>query len=225
MDLLFQRMPKLARFMMLGIMCMFIAPFGMLIAKWATLISFVETNSFVLILLLAFGSGATFMFWAKWLGKLTGIAGEPEDVELTVHKSEWAALYLMAGLIIAVCVLLPVISSCIVEPYIASMFGVPAQGVGQDNLWIASVLVAFVAIVLFGGLRHSRQKKVDVYLSGVGTDFATRTYVNSMGGQTQATARNLYLDPLFGEGRLKVAGEVICTVLIVIAFIASGVLF
>ncbi len=225
MDLLFQRMPKLARFMMLGIMCMFIAPFGMLIAKWATLISFVETNSFVLILLLAFGSGATFMFWAKWLGKLTGIAGEPEDVELTVHKSEWAALYLMAGLIIAVCVLLPVISSCIVEPYIASMFGVPAQGVGQDNLWIASVLVAFVAIVLFGGLRHSRQKKVDVYLSGVGTDFATRTYVNSMGGQTQATARNLYLEPLFGEGRLKVAGEVICTVLIVIAFIASGVLF
>jgi ech hydrogenase subunit A len=225
MDLLFQRMPKLARFMMLGIMCMFIAPFGMLIAKWATLISFVETNSFVLILLLAFGSGATFMFWAKWLGKLTGIAGEPEDVELTVHKSEWAALYLMAGLIIAVCVLLPVISSCIVEPYIASMFGVPAQGVGQDNLWIASVLVAFVAIVLFGGLRHSRQKKVDVYLSGVGTDFATRTYVNSMGGQTQATARNLYLEPLFGEGRLKVAGEVICSVLIVIAFIASGVLF
>ncbi len=225
MDLLFQRMPKLARFMMLGIMCMFIAPFGMLIAKWATLISFVETNSFVLILLLAFGSGATFMFWAKWLGKLTGIAGEPEDVELTVHKSEWAALYLMAGLIIAVCVLLPVISSCIVEPYIASMFGVPAQGVGQDNLWIASVLVAFVAIVLFGGLRHSRQKKVDVYLSGVGTDFGTRTYVNSMGGQTQATARNLYLEPLFGEGRLKVAGEVICTVLIVIAFIASGVLF
>ena len=40
MDLLFERMPRLARFMMLGILCMFIAPFGMLLAKWATLVSF-----------------------------------------------------------------------------------------------------------------------------------------------------------------------------------------
>ena len=87
MDLLFERMPRLARFMMLGIMCMFVAPFGMLIAKWATLVSFIETGNVALIILLAFGSAATFMFWAKWLGKLSGIAGEPQNVELSVHKS------------------------------------------------------------------------------------------------------------------------------------------
>ncbi len=56
--------------MMLGIMIMFIAPFGMLIAKWATLVSFVDTNQVALLIILAFGSAATFMFWAKWLGKL-----------------------------------------------------------------------------------------------------------------------------------------------------------
>ena len=67
MDLLFDRMPRLARFMMLGIMCMFIAPFGMLLAKWATLVSFVDTRQVALIIILAFGSAATFMFWAKWL--------------------------------------------------------------------------------------------------------------------------------------------------------------
>ena len=48
MDLLFERMPRLARFMMLGIMCMFIAPFGMLIAKWATLQSFIEGGQILL---------------------------------------------------------------------------------------------------------------------------------------------------------------------------------
>ena len=79
MDLLFDRMPRLARFMMLGIMCMFIAPFGMLLAKWATLVSFVDTRQVALIIILAFGSAATFMFWAKWLGKLSGIAGERGD--------------------------------------------------------------------------------------------------------------------------------------------------
>ena len=101
MDLLFERMPRLARFMMLGIMCMFIAPFGMLVAKWATLVSFVDMDQVALILILAFGSAATFMFWAKWLGKLAGIAGQPENVELTVHKSEWASLLLMVVLLLS----------------------------------------------------------------------------------------------------------------------------
>lgn len=61
MDTLFERMPKLARLMMLGIMIMFIAPFGMLIAKWATLITLIGTRQIALILMLAFGSAATFM--------------------------------------------------------------------------------------------------------------------------------------------------------------------
>ena len=89
MDLLFERMPRLARFMMLGIMCMFVAPFGMLIAKWATLVSFVETGNVALIVLLAFGSAATFMFWAKWLGKLSGIAGRRMSSSLCINPSGW----------------------------------------------------------------------------------------------------------------------------------------
>ena len=128
MDLLFDRMPRLARFMMLGIMCMFIAPFGMLVAKWATLVSFVDTGQVALILLLAFGSAATFMFWAKWLGKLSGIAGQPANVEVTVHKSEWTAIVVMAVLVVVGCVCLPIISQLVVEPYVYSVFGV----LGQD---------------------------------------------------------------------------------------------
>lgn len=62
MDALFVRMPKLARFMMVGIMAMFVAPFGMLVSKWAALVSFVDANQIVLILILAFGSAVTFVF-------------------------------------------------------------------------------------------------------------------------------------------------------------------
>ena len=116
MDLLFDRMPFLARLMMLGIMCMFIAPFGMLIAKWATLVSFVDQGQMALVLLLAFGSAATFMFWAKWLGKLAGIAGSPENVELTVHPSEWIAQILMACIAVVACIALPLVSTCSSSP-------------------------------------------------------------------------------------------------------------
>ncbi len=222
MDLLFERMPRLARFMMLGIMCMFIAPFGMLIAKWATLVSFVDTQQIVLILLLAFGSAATFMFWAKWLGKLSGIAGSPENVELSVHPSEWISLVLMAGIAVVACITLPLMSHTLVEPYLASIFGQLGQDISVDNLWISSILAVFVFVVLFGGINASKKKRVGVYLAGVSVDSDTRTYRNSLSGESVATSRNLYLDAIFGESKIKLGGELLCAAIIVCAFVASG---
>ena len=223
MDLLFERMPRLARFMMLGIMCMFIAPFGMLIAKWATLVSFAETGQIALILLLAFGSAATFLFWAKWLGKLSGIAGRSENVEVTVHRSEWAAIVLMAALIVVGCVCLPVLSWLVVEPYVCSVFGVAGQDIASANLWIASIAAAFVAIVLFAGLGRGKAKKVDVYLAGVSADNTARTYRNSLSGESVATARNLYLEGVFGERRVNPVGTVACALIIVVAFVVAAI--
>jgi ech hydrogenase subunit A len=120
MDNLFIRMPALARLMALGILIMFAAPFGMLISKWATIVSLVETNNLTLLLILAFGSAATFMFWAKWLGKLLGIAQQSQNVEKTVHRSEWTALTLMAVLAVGLCIGFPFISEWVVVPYLLS---------------------------------------------------------------------------------------------------------
>ena len=221
MDLLFERMPRLARFMMLGIMCMFIAPFGMLIAKWATLVSFVDMHQVALIVILAFGSAATFMFWAKWLGKLAGIAGTGENVETTVHRSEWIAIVLMAALLVAGCVLIPLISSYIVEPYIYSVFGTVGQSIATDNLWIACICVAFVVIVLFAGLGRTRTRKVDVYLSGVGRDHDARTFQNSMSGTSEASARNWYMEDFFGESRVAPVGVVVNIVIMAAALVLA----
>ena len=206
MDLLFERMPRLARLMMLGIMCMFIAPFGMLVAKWATLVSFVDTNQVALLIILAFGSAATFMFWAKWLGKLAGIASAQENVEMSVHRSEWFALTLMAVLLVACCVLIPVVSAFLVEPYIMSVFGTVGQGISSDNLWIGSICVVIVVAVLLAGLNKQRGRKVGVYLAGVGRDNENRTFQNAMSGSSEATVRNWYMTDIFGEKRVTPVG-------------------
>lgn len=224
MDLLFERMPRLARFMMLGIMCMFIAPFGMLIAKWSTLVSFVEMNQVALIVILAFGSAATFMFWAKWLGKLAGIAGEPENVEITVHKSEWASLLLMAALLVVACVLLPFVSAYLVEPYIFSVFGTVGQNISSDNLWIASICVAVVCIALFTGLGgKSKARKVDVYLAGVNRGNETRSFQNALSGTTEATARNWYMEDVFGEKKVAPVGVICNSIIMVAAFVLAAI--
>lgn len=225
MDLLFDRMPRLARLMMLGIMCMFVAPFGMLIAKWATLVSFVDQGQIALIIMLAYGSAATFMFWGKWIGKLSGIAGSPENVEITVHKSEWVSLMIMAIIAVVACVCLPAVSNLFVEPYIHGVSHTVGQAVTTDNLWISSILAVFVVIFLFGGLNgKSKQKRVDVYLAGVNTQNDRRMFTNSLSGESEATVRNFYLDNIFGESKFRRVGEVMCSVIIVVALAAAAIM-
>lgn len=225
MDLLFDRMPRLARLMMLGIMCMFVAPFGMLIAKWATLVSFVDQGQIALIIMLAYGSAATFMFWGKWIGKLSGIAGSPENVEITVHKSEWVSLMIMAIIAVVACVCLPAVSNLFVEPYIHGVTHTVGQAITTDNLWISSILAVFVVIFLFGGLNgKSKQKRVDVYLAGVNTQNDRRMFTNSLSGESEATVRNFYLDNIFGESKFRRVGEVMCSVIIVVALVAAAIM-
>lgn len=222
MDLLFDRMPRLARFMMLGIMCMFIAPFGMLLAKWATLVSFVDTRQVALIIILAFGSAATFMFWAKWLGKLSGIAGEPENVEVTVKPTEWAALLLMACLLVLACVFLPLISSTLVEPYVASVYGMLGQDIATDNLWLASICTVIVVAVLFAGLgSKQKSRRASVYLAGISRDNDSRAFQNSLSGTTEATTRNWYMESVFGEARIAPVGVAFNTLIMVAAFVIA----
>jgi len=224
MDGLFQTMPRLARYMMLGIMVMFIAPFGMLIAKWGTLVSFLDapTPHVVLILLLAFGSGATFLFWAKWLGKLSGIAGNPDDVETTVHSSEWIGTGLMVALSILCCIAMPAISDFVVRPYIEGVWGEFLTVLSSDNLWISSICSIFVVCVLFGALgRPSKKKHVGIYLSGISADNDAHVFRNSMSGTTTASARNWYMESLFGEQAIDPVGTVVCIGIIVGAFIVG----
>ncbi len=242
MDLLFERMPKLARLMMLGIMGMFIAPFGMLISKWATLVSFADTQQVALLILLAFGSAATFMFWAKWLGKLSGIASKQQDVEISVHKSEWVATGLMAGLLIAACVFLPLISQYCVVPYIQSVFGASVFAaapvtssvdlvlnnnllpVADTTLWLCSLLsIVVFAVIMFGLKRSGKTRKAQVYLSGVSIDNDKRVFQSALSKPIEATERNWYLEDIFGEAKIAPVGTICCTLIIVVVFAIAAV--
>ncbi|MCD8317174.1 MAG: NADH-quinone oxidoreductase subunit L [Eggerthellaceae bacterium] len=225
MDLLFERMPRLARFMMLGMMGMFIAPFGMLVAKWATLVSFINTSNVALILILGFGSAATFMFWAKWMGKLAGIAGQPKNVEITVHPSEWTGILLMAILLVVACVFMPIISNVLVEPYVVSVFWALGQDIATDNLWIASICVIVVVVALFAGVGRSSSKSrhVDIYLSGISADNDARMFRNSFSEVAEATTRNWYMEQVFGERRMAPIGEIFNGILLVLGLILAFV--
>ena len=218
MDGLFSRLPHLTRFMMLGIMGMFVAPFGMLVSKWATLVSFAETGNVLFILALAFGSAATFFYWAKWLGKLCGVSQKAQNQEAGVHKSEWAAIGFISALLILCCVGLPVISQNVVAPYLQSVYAASPQLIESDNMVIMAVIVVFIAIILLTPWgRSGTKRRVQVYLGGSCTDPDGRRYHGSMGRTMTSTKRNWYMTDIFPESKLTGLGIVAGTAVILVA--------
>ncbi|HBT95857.1 MAG TPA: NADH-quinone oxidoreductase subunit L [Coriobacteriia bacterium] len=222
MDNLFIRMPKLAMLMALGILTMFIAPFGMLISKWATIVSLVETGNAVLLIILAFGSAVTFMFWAKWLGKMLAVAGSQSNVETAVHRSEWSTIGLMAVLVIGLSVGFPFVSEMVVVPYLACIWNVTGLDViSFDNLLIMAIIVLAVVLSFLVFVWRSKKRTAPIYLSGVGLDFEERTYLNSLSQETKASQRNWYMDGWFSEQSMTPLANTCCIAVLVFGMTLS----
>ena len=84
---LIERMPKLAVMMFIGMAGMFLAPFGMIISKWAAIEAFTTAPfGLVFIVILAFGGSASLFFWCKWMGKILSVMRHQENVETGIRR-------------------------------------------------------------------------------------------------------------------------------------------
>ena len=127
MDGLFDRMPRLARIMLVGIAAMFLAPLGMLISKWAAMTSFVDSDYIIVITCIVFGSAVTSFYWTKWMGKLSVVASGKGNVEKTIHIQENIVLMTLVVLTVAICALFPLMSEHMIVPWLDTSFGYVAD--------------------------------------------------------------------------------------------------
>lgn len=225
MDGLFVRLPNVAKFMIVGICGMFIAPFGMLISKWAAMVSFIDSGNPLLILLLVFGSAATLFFWAKWLGKLTAVvAGKDNHETLGISGEEKVVLGTLTGLTVAVCLFFPILSSGAVVPYLSGIFSDIETGMlSSGNLAIMVFMVAALILMVAFFYGKTKKKIVPIYLSGenVGDDISFRNAFK----QTQPSQlKNWYMNSYFGEKRMNRIGIISTVIVIAVAALWIGVM-
>lgn len=169
-----------------------------------------------------FGSAATFVFWAKWLGKLTGISGHPKNMEQSVHRSERFSIVVLEILSLVFSATIPLLSTTIVDPYLASAFGIPAHAISSDMLVCASVLTAAVGIVVFvAPHKHPRERIVDAYLSGVTENADLRTFEGPKRTTYTAIQKNMYLESWFGAKHLTPIGNIATSFTMAICFCAA----
>jgi ech hydrogenase subunit A len=216
-DGLFMEMRTLAVCMAIGICGMFLAPFGMLISKWAAMKAVIDAGSPFLLLVIVFGSSATFFFWTKWLGKITAIVPGRDNLEKDVHSEEWTAIKTLAGLTIIVCIVFPWISSIVVVPYLQGVYNEVVEVIGHENLIIMSSMVVLLVILPLLTFGRSHKKPVLTNLGGenLGDDLH---YRGSMDVSVPVSLRNWYMDNIFGENRMKLWGGVLCVACMIISF-------
>ena len=220
------KMPKMAFVMIVGICGMFLAPFGMLVAKWAALKAYLDSDNIMLVIFLVFGSATTLFYWGKWLGKLFAYMHQSERLRDTVHKSEWGAIYPLTGLVIALCGLFPLIGSYLIQPVLGTMFFKEIGSViNADDIRIMFMMLIMIAILplMTWILSRSRREKMTMsYMAGVnaGDD---RHFIDSFGEVRPAYLSNWYMEDVFGEKKiLKPALAVAAVFLVVIMIIAIG---
>ena len=216
MDGLFNRMPKLAMCMIIGIAGMFIAPFGMLISKWACMVSFVDSGNILLIGCICFGSAVTAFYWLKWMGKLTAVVANEESIEYDVHKTESVVHFILVALVVLVCLIFPLISTYMLVPYLEVVFGGLAGGImSTGNMTIMVIMIAVLVLLAAMFFGKSKKEQVPIYMAGVNTG-DNRHYFGSMQQEYEVTLRNWYMDKYFNEHRMNVIGDVLTTAMIII---------
>ena len=216
MDGLFCKMPRLAMCMIIGIAGMFLAPFGMLISKWACMTSFVDSGNIVLVGIICFGSAVTAFYWLKWMGKLATVAANEPNIETGVHGDETFVHITLVILTIVVCLGFPVMSSLVLVPYLEVAFGGMVAGLlSKGNMMIMVIMLAVIVLLAAMFFGKSNKKQVPIYLAGVNTG-DNRTYHGSMQTDVQFSLRNWYMDKFFNERRMNIIGDVATVVMLVI---------
>lgn len=234
---LVRRYPYLTWTLVVGIGGMFLAPFGMLISKWAALKAFVDTGlngtsmleiivSTILVLCICFGSATTLFYWAKWLA--TVLSSNPADKrhKNTISANQWTSLFTHAGMMIAIIFVFPFISKYVVDPYISSVFNYKIDVISGENIVLTIIMVLFtfvVPIITYLLIAKNRPfPKAQRYFNGAGTDDQVG-FIDSFGNQKREFLTNWYMEDIFGEDKMYLA-SVIVSIVIIIGFTLSTII-
>lgn len=226
---LIMKLPEMAVMLTIGIAGMFLAPFGMLISKWAALRAFIDSENVLIVMALVFGSAATLFYWTKWLGKIVAVLGRSARLENHITKDEWTSLGFHAVMTVGLCFLFPVISNRVIEPYLEGFYGTQIQSVlsaGNTNLMLLMLgMVLLMPIGMYVYVHLKEEKMVTAYMGGVNQG-DNRSFTDSFGKPKEMYLANWYMDKYLNEKTLSLIGVATsaATLAVILMMALGGVL-
>ena len=216
------RMPYVAVMMLIGMSGMFLAPFGMLISKWAVLKAVVDAYPLMSVFI-AFGSAATMFFWVKWMGKLLEVVKPIERIKKELVLGEAITLFSLSVATTLACLLFPLISKWLIEPYVYAVFGQSAA-LGQGNIIIMTIMMTMVILFPVSFMSYGRGVKlVDPYLGGANITGDGLRFHSIADSVQDVTLGNYYLHNIFSEAWLfrwgGIGSALLLAIMLALAFL------
>ena len=233
---LVRRYPYLTWTLVVGIAGMFLAPFGMLVSKWAALKAFVDTGlasgntleiivSTLLVLCICFGSATTLFYWSKWLA--TVLSSNPSDKRRknTISINQWASLFTHGGLMILIVFVFPLISKYVVKPYTAKVFRNDYAVISYENIILTILMVIFIFVIPIANYfliaKNRPFPKAERYFNGAGTPDQVG-FVDSFGKEKKEFLTNWYMEDIFGESHMY-KPSVYTSIFLIAAFTVAAI--
>ncbi len=221
---LFARMPRTALVAVIGILTMMLPPFGMLMAKWMAIES--AHGQFLLMIMLALGSGVTVLFWCRWAGLMLATPfakAAPEAQDGTIR----GPLYLLAGLAVVLSFFSPLVYNGLVAPVVAMYYKTAPYVLRFGNfesstgVFLVYPLFILLGLGFFFALRQTRKitaaQAVGPYMCGEQTTVDGKPgFLGPLGQNVTAVSGNYYLEQFFGEALLSKWINVIALAVLVI---------
>jgi ech hydrogenase subunit A len=217
---LVRNMPRLGIMMLIAMAGMFLAPFGMLISKWAVLKAVIDAYP-ALSVFIVFGSAATLFFWVKWMGKLLEVMKPPLTLEPPLALGQAIALYGLAAGTFLACLFFPLISSRLIEPYVFSVYGQSAS-MSQGNIIIMTIMMVMIMLFPLSYINYGRGVRVtDAYLGGANVPSSAR-FLGSGNAEHDVITNNYYLRGVVSEPWLTRYG-VLCTAFLLALMVGTAI--
>lgn len=225
------KMPLVSNVMILGMVAMFLPPFGMLIGKWVAVDAIASMPSPLgvpLMVLVVLGSAATTFYYAKWLGFITILPNTLERQKTESLKTLYKlGLYSLLGLNILVSLGAALVIGEIVNPIISVHYSqavtTPSLAVDLSfttfpvlPLWLAVISVMIIGAVVANGRGGSLSPP---YLSGENVEGKPVTFRTTADSEVAVNVSGIYLASHINEDKVDSLAVGVGVLLIALLFL------
>jgi ech hydrogenase subunit A len=232
-----RNLPLLTGITIAGMLSMLVAPFGVLITKWGAMeaASGIGVWSTLVLVLLMLGSGATTVFWAKWIGRFLCHSPVPGSSKMEPFIPLYHGILLMLiTFAVAFSILIAPVYKSVVAPALteagynaALAFTTGAwflkSPMGIFAAWPIFIIITLALLIPALATRAKPEAIRSSYMCGENVEIGVDEFVAVADERTGLKTGGFYIENILGEGNLNRFVVPVGIVLLVILFVLATI--
>jgi ech hydrogenase subunit A len=232
-----RNIPLLTGITIAGMLSMLVAPFGVLITKWGAMeaASGIGVWSTLVLVLLMLGSGATTVFWAKWIGRFLCHSPVPGSSKMEPFIPLYHGILLMLiTFAVVFSILIAPLYNNVVAPALTEAGYNPALAfttggwflkspIGIFAAWPIFIIITLALLIPALGARTKPETIRSSYMCGENVEIGVDEFVAVADERTKLKTGGFYIENTLGEGNLNRFVVPVGIVLLVILFVVATI--